>query len=248
MNTPKRYMLIACAVLYRECYHCAALAKNIIDVRILNQGLHDIGESRMSATLQQEIDSIDDRLYDAILLGYGLCNNGIRGLRSSSLPLVIPRAHDCITLLLGSKEKYRKYFDENPGTYFESAGWIERDTDSLENEESTSARLGIRSYESYVREYGEENARYIMETLGAGIENYCKFTFIDTRVCETENYKEQVKNKAVEKGWEYEEISGDINILQKMMDGNWDEGTFLVINPGDTVEPSYKDDIIKAVE
>ena len=246
MNKPKHYMLIACAVISRECYYCAAIADNIIDVRIMDKDLHDIGESKMSALLQEAINSVDSEKYDAILLGYGLCNNGIRGLHSS-LPLVIPRAHDCITLLLGSKEKYKKYFDDNPGTYFESSGWLERgDSSSLDNNsESIPAQLGIKNYDDYVKEYGEDNAKYIIESLGAGIENYSKFAFIDTKVCDTKRQKEQVKAKAKEKGWEYEELSGNSNIFLKMMNGDWDEKIFLVIQPGKTVEPSHKDDVIK---
>ena len=245
MNKPKHYMLIACAVIYRECYYCAAIAENIIDVRILDKDLHDVGETKMSALLQKAIDAVDTTEYDAILLGYGLCNNGIRGLRSK-LPLVIPRAHDCITLLLGSKEKYRKYFDENPGTYFESSGWLERgDISSVDNEESIPAQLGIKNYDDYVKEYGEDNAKYIIETLGAGIENYSKFAFIDTQICDMQRYKEKVKVKAEEKGWEYEELSGNTKIFLKMMNGDWDDDTFLVIHPGQSIEPSHKDDVIK---
>ena len=197
--------------------------------------------------LQEAIDAVDTTKYDAIILGYGLCNNGIRGLRSE-LPLVIPRAHDCITLLLGSKERYKKYFDKNPGTYFESTGWLERgDASSVDNEKSIPAQLGIKTYDQYVEEYGEENAKYIMETLGSGIENYSKFAFIDTKVCDTERYKKEVKSNATEKGWEYEELSGNTNIFLKMMNGKWDEDTFLIIQPGKTIEPSHKDDVIKLI-
>ena len=247
MDEQKRYMLIACAVTYRECYHCAAISKNIVNVRILDKGLHDIGEEKMSALLQKEIDSVDAERYDAILLGYGLCNNGIRGLHAS-LPLVIARAHDCITLLMGSKEVYRKYFDENPGTYFKSTGWMERGTSSEEYGESISVQLGIKGYDYYVQKYGEDNAKYIIETLGAGIENYSKFAFIDTQVCETARYRAQVKSDADEKGWEYEELCGSTAILLKMMNGEWDEDVFLVLDPGKAIEPSHRDDIIKSVE
>ena len=41
MEQPKRYMLIACAVLYRECYYCAALSRNVVDVRLCEKGLSD---------------------------------------------------------------------------------------------------------------------------------------------------------------------------------------------------------------
>ena len=103
-----RYMMISCAVLSRECYHCASISKNSIDLKIIEQGLHDIGEERMSSSLQAEIDTVDTDKYDAILLAYGLCNNGVRTLHSS-LPIVLPRAHDCITLLMGSSTAYMDY-------------------------------------------------------------------------------------------------------------------------------------------
>ncbi|MFV1980286.1 MAG: DUF1638 domain-containing protein [Rhodothermia bacterium] len=33
---------------------------------------------------------------------------------------VLPRAHDCITLLMGSRTRYLEYFKAHPGTYFRS--------------------------------------------------------------------------------------------------------------------------------
>jgi hypothetical protein len=66
----------------------------------------------------------------------------------------------------------------------------------------------------------------------AGIENYIKFAFIDTKVCDTKRYKEEEKARAKEKGWEYEELSGNTNIFLKMMNGDWDKDIFLVIKPG----------------
>jgi len=114
----ERYKLIGCEILFREICHCASVSKNIIDVVFMQKGLHDVGEEKMSAALQEKIDETDVNAYNAILLCYGLCNYGTKGLRAA-LPIIIPRAHDCITLLLGSKEKYLDYFHSNPGP----AGW-----------------------------------------------------------------------------------------------------------------------------
>ena len=180
MAEPKHYMLIACAVTCRECYHCAAVSRNVIDIRLREKGLHDIGASKMCGQLQAELDAVDGRGYDAILLGYGLCNNGTIGLRAP-IPIVIPRAHDCISLLMGSRNRCREYLEANPGTYFWSTGWIERGTSSFDNAESTVSAMGIRSYEEYVKEYGEETAKYLMETLGA-MKHYTKLAYIDTGV------------------------------------------------------------------
>ena len=150
MTYKKRRKLIACEVMFREICRCASMCSDIIDVTFMEKGLHDIGTKKMSEKLQSEIDKVDAEKYDAILLCYGLCNNGICGLRSP-LPIVAPRAHDCITLLMGSKEKYRDYFDSNPGTFFLSAGWLERNRDPGDTEESVPTQLGMsKTYEEYV--------------------------------------------------------------------------------------------------
>ncbi len=243
MKEIKHYMLISCAVLARESYYCAAISKNLIDVILLEQGLHDIGEEGMSAKLQETIDSVDIKKYDAILLGYGLCNNGIRGLQSK-LPLVIPRAHDCITLLMGSKEKYKEYFDDNPGTFYKSTGWIERVIHNLANHESTTSKMGMGTYQEYVEKYGEENAKYLMETLEGGLNHYDKLTYIDTQVGNFPEYKEDQKENAKEREWTYKEYKGNTDLLLKMVDGYWDEKDFLVLQPGGKIKPTYDEKII----
>ena len=90
----------------REAYYCAARSKNVIDIVLMPQGLHDEPD-KLRTEVQKALDIIHDiqgRAYDASLLGYGLCSNGIVGL-SAKIPIVVPRGHDCITLLLGSKGK-----------------------------------------------------------------------------------------------------------------------------------------------
>jgi hypothetical protein len=200
----------------------------------------------MSARLQEIIDKVEPDKYDAIILGYALCNNGIVGLKSNT-KLVIPRAHDCITLLLGSKERYMDYHSKNSGAYYKSTGWIERDTNLSGLGESIPQQLGISStYQEYVEKYGEENAQYIMEMTGDWLKNYTKFTFIDTPVGDFDNYKEITKKDAEEKNLEYEEIEGDLGLLQRLVDGQWSDEEFLVLEPNRIIKATYKDDIITA--
>ncbi len=238
------FKLITCAVLYRECYYCASISSNFIDISVLEQGLHDVGEKKMVSRLQDEINLVDTKKYKAILLGYGLCNNGIRGL-SSQIPIIVPRAHDCITLLIGSKEKYLEYFTNNSGTFYKSIGWIEQAKDNLSNPESTTTLMGMKTYKEYVDKYGEENAKYIIESLGGGLKHYSKFAYIDTKVGNQNHHKEQVKKDALIHKWKYEEIDGSTNLLLKMMNGEWDKKDFLIIEPGHTIEPSYDLSVIK---
>ena len=164
-----RLIILTCEVMYREISYCVARSKNIVDVRFLQKGLHDIGQEEMSKTLQAEINQVPKDKFEAILLGYALCGNGIKGLTTEETTLVVPRAHDCITLLLGSKEKYSNYMAQHPGTYFRSTGWIKRDMPEIGEDgkpKSIMTQLGFgRTFEEYVKKYGEDNARYIMETL-----------------------------------------------------------------------------------
>jgi hypothetical protein len=236
-------MMIACSVIHRECYHCASVSRNVVDLHFCEKGLHDIGAGKMCARLQDEIDAVDVYRYDAILLGYGLCNNGTLGLRAS-IPIVVPRAHDCITMLLGSKERYRAYFDSHPGTYYLSSGWIEHGTSSCENESATTTAMGVRSYEEYVEQYGEETAQYLMETLGQ-MRHYTTLAYIDTQVGDFPAYKEHARKRAEEAGWVYDELTGDTGLILRMMNGEWDEASFVVIQPGSAAAASFDESIFR---
>ena len=110
-----RLKLIACEVLYREL--CAAVARSVnqVDLEFLPKGLHDKGVARMLARLQEALDQTETGSYDAVLFGYALCGNGLVGLTARSLPVIVPRAHDCITLFFGSRERYLEYFENHPG-------------------------------------------------------------------------------------------------------------------------------------
>src|SRR5512142_2108251 len=90
-----RLKLICCEVFYREVCETVAHSPHQVDLEFLPKGLHDIGCVGMQARLQEVIGKVDESMYDQILLGYGLCNNGIVGITARAIPIVVPRAHDC---------------------------------------------------------------------------------------------------------------------------------------------------------
>ena len=84
----------------------AAVARwiNQVNVEFLPKGLHDMGQAGMSGRLKEVLAAVDQGRYDAIVLGYALCSNGLVGIKAERIPLrSFPAAHDCITLFLGSK-------------------------------------------------------------------------------------------------------------------------------------------------
>jgi len=238
-----RLRIIACDVLFREICLCAAYSRNIISVDFLPRGLHD-NPDVMRAEVQKKIDETDESAYNGILLGYALCSNGTAGVRARGIPLIVPRAHDCITLFLGSKEKYRQYFTDNPGTYYYTSGWLERAGSKVERKVQDGLGLG-KKYEEYVKKYGEDNAKYLIAFESSWIENYSRAAFIDIDFVRFLNYNEQAKEIAVQRNWEYEELSGDIRLIRKLIDSEWDEDEFLIVQPGGEIAASYDDRIIE---
>ncbi|HUU14563.1 MAG TPA: DUF1638 domain-containing protein, partial [Terriglobia bacterium] len=88
---PLRLRLISCEIFYREMSAAVARSVNTVDIEFLPKGLHDIGSAKMLERVQGVVDRVDASKYQAVLLGYGLCNNGLADLRGRALPLVVPR-------------------------------------------------------------------------------------------------------------------------------------------------------------
>src|SRR3989304_136150 len=100
---------------------------NNLDCIFLEQQLHNTPDI-MRKRLQEEIDKIDEN-YKNIILGYGLCSNGVAGLISKKHKIIIPKVDDCISLFLGSRERYLEEFKKDPATYYLCKGWIEHGGD-----------------------------------------------------------------------------------------------------------------------
>ena len=232
-----RHHINACHVLWREiCYH-ASLSHNVFDFTFLPQGLHNTPE-KLRERVQGAIDDcVGD--HEAILLGYGLCSNGLANIVARDKPLVIARAHDCITHLLGSKERYREYFDKHPGTYWYSPGWI--DSSTMPGEERYA-----RVRAQYVEKYGEENADYLKEMEQGWFERYTNAAYVDigAHATETDRYKRDTKEAAEWLGWNYDELEGDPALIVAFLNGDWDDERFITVQPGEILGPSHDDGVL----
>lgn len=240
------FKLISCEIFFREFEFLLERSPHAIDVEFMPKGLHDIPHQEMIKRLQAQIDNASNGPFDALLLGYGLCNNGLDGLRARKIPLVLPRAHDCITLFLGSRERYQDYFTANPGTFFKTTGWIERDEVSEELKPlSIPHRMGMAMrYEELVEKYGEDNAQFLWDELCNTEKNYSQITFIEMGVEPDDRFEQLARKEAENKEWAFEKISGSLNLLEKLLGGQWDPVDFLIVPPGHHIAASPGQNIV----
>jgi hypothetical protein len=239
-----RLELICCEVLFREMSAVVARSPHQVDVRFLPKGLHDEGGARMCRKLQECVDEASAREPDAVLMGYALCGNGLHGLQARQCPVILPRAHDCIALLMGSREAYNRYFEANPGTYFRSTGWIERGSGL---EPAVRMKTGIStSLDEWIAKYGEDNGRYLFEELNRYQAAYSRLTYIETGLEPDSRFEDQARREAAERGWTFEKIPGSLRIFEALVRGDWNNGDFLTVQPGHRVVARYDERIITA--
>jgi hypothetical protein len=218
-----------------------------VEMETVPMGLHDLGAS-MRSHLQQRIDSADPDGYDAVLLGYALCGRATEGLRAGRMPLVLPRRHDCIGLLMGDRTRYQAYFEGHPGVYFRSPGWIEFQTSGQIQPASAGDTLGERrSREELVAQYGEENGSYLFEQFTAYRRHYSGLTYISTGVWSDDACRSRARAEAEKEGWAFEEVKGTLALMECLVNGQWDAREFLVVPPGATVRAVLGDAIVEAV-
>ena len=139
---------ISCEALARLAYLSAAYSPHVVDVELFKIGLHRNPDD-LRTRLQAKIDAMSGQGYDAIVMAYGLCGKATNGLTARDIPIVIPRAHDCITLFLGSRARYKDESVSNPGTYWYVLDYVQRNANT-----GTTLSLGAEmdgGMDAYVR-------------------------------------------------------------------------------------------------
>jgi hypothetical protein len=206
--------IIACQVVIEE---MLPFLPEGAEYETLELGLH-VKPENLKKILQERIN-VASKKPGTILLGYGLCSRSVAGLRSETCSLVVPKVDDCISIFLGSRHAYLKQIKAEPGTYYLTKGWIEGG-DHL-----------FSSYDQMVERYGVEKAEWLMKRM---LKNYTRLVFINTGTYEVEKYREYTKRMAACHGLRFEEIHGSTTLVEKMINGPWEED-FLVVPPGQAI-------------
>jgi hypothetical protein len=195
-------------------------------IEFMDYGLHRV-PAKLTWTIQDLVDSVEEP--SLIVLGYGLCGNGLSDVKAGQHTLLIPRADDCIAILLGSYKAYMQAFEEEPGTYYLTKGWLESGSDPL------------KEYNEYVEKYGPDDADWIMDQQ---YQHYKKLVFVAHSQEELETYRPRAREVArfCEERWgmAYEERLGSDIFVRRLLEVAADLGTkdddFLVVPPGGEIK------------
>ncbi len=241
------FRVIACDVFTREVCWCAARTPHTLDISFTAKGEHN-APATLRALLQAQIDAAAERAcrYDAMLLVYGLCGNATVDLTARDCPLVIPRAHDCTTLFLGSKEAFRDHFGANPSQAWTSVGYAERGDAILSDGDTRSFSETGLSFAQLVEQYGEENARYLVTALSAGHDSP-EIPFLDVPETHIPAIVARIREHIRARDKTMRPLPGSISLIEKLLLGAWPDDQFLIVPPGARIEGVYDhDQVIKA--
>jgi hypothetical protein len=202
--------VIACATVIEEMLNIMPPG---LTYQKLEFGLHTEPD-KLRTALQEAIDATEPHV-TTILLGYGLCSRAVAGLKSATRTLVIPKVDDCIAIFLGSDAEYKEQHRLEPGTLYQTKGWIEADK-------------SLKGLPDMIKKYGESKARFLFKQM---IKNYTRMAFINTGNYELEHYRALSRASAAELGLKYEEIQGSNALVKKLLMGPWDN-EFVIAPPG----------------
>lgn len=255
---------IVCDVMKNDFLKIAA-DKNInnIDFVFMEQQLHNSPDI-MRKRLQEEIDKIDiekKNSYGRILMGYGLCSNGVAGLVSKNHEIIIPKVDDCISLFLGSKERYLEEFKKDPATYYLCKGWIEFGGDPYRGylfwtgRENLLPKEWLRGAERYGnKKYDEDMARLLVVEL---LRNYKRIVLInnnDIKKIHRKYVEDMIDflNEVLGRQMVFEELKGSLKYIEKLINykrkyerqNSRDSGlahsqNFITVKPGEKILQEY---------
>lgn len=212
----KKRIVIACRVMEPELKRIQAEDGKEVEILYLDQALHRT-PSRILSQLQEKIDQAA-QWASQIVIGYGLCSNGVVGITARHQGLIIPRCHDCIALFLGSPSRYQEVFRQKPGTYYLTPGWIAEKNDPLGFMEENAAKFDQETAEWVVREE---------------LKHYTHIALIDTGVEQMEPIRERAIRNAEILRKQYEEIRGSLDYFREIVSGPYEAEKFLCLKSGE---------------
>lgn len=211
-------VILACNTIANELNLAVKETGSVHPIFWIESGLHNYPKA-LKDQLQNQLDKFQN--VDCVLLAFGFCGNAVLGLDTGNFQLVIPRADDCISLLIGSDEKRRTI--GTCGTYFLTKGWVDNEKNIWEE------------YKQTVKKYGRERTDRIFKTM---FNHYHHLGIIDTGAYDLNSFLPTSEAMAKDLNLEHIIIPGTTEYFNKLLTGPYDND-FVVIGPQSKV--TYQD-------
>lgn len=235
--------LISCMIFSREVNYLIATSDNIIHSFWLEKNLHDYPEE-LQSNIQSTIHlieainerNIENKPFDAIVLGYGLCSNGTVGLTSNTLPLIIPKCVDCMALFLGSNQKYTYLTYSYKNIFWYNKAWIENSfVPSTETQEVEENPISVG-----------ETIDDILDAELEAMKNQKHAIFIKSKLFDDKYEQSFIEKTAKYFNWEFIKLDGDMSYFSALLSGKWDDRLFLTCPPGYETKLDKKKNVLMA--
>lgn len=239
MTKVSKVAVIACGVLEPEVKHFTRDVDHVVERVFLPVGLHE-NPPLLQQELQRAIDEAETNPdVEVIVLVYGLCGQGVENLQHARCPLVLARAHDCITLFLGDKDRYADHQKKHPGNYWYNPGWIREMASPGPDRESHLRK-------QWAGKFDAEDIDYLLEMDREALSHYDRATYVGLDIGDTQKDEAYTQTCAACQNWGFERIPGDPALLKALLHGPWDEERFLIVPPHHVIRTTGDDRIIRA--
>lgn len=212
MNT----FIIACNTIKPELLHAREAVGCDYPIIWSGAGLHDTPKI-MRKVLENCVKKAEERGAERILFAMGFCGGSLEGITSAQAEIILPKVDDCITLLLGSKEK-RQELQSTGHIYYITKGWM--------------ANKGVlyNQFLDIMNRYGEEQGAEIFQMLAG---RYTYYGILDTHCYDMTEVVEKTKGMAEEMGMECFVADASDSYLRELLSGNYDSSRFIRLAPGE---------------
>ena len=237
---PPPLALVACRVMEKEIAALTRGATHIVRQEFFEMGLHDQPtelRQRLAAAITR---AEDDPTVRVVVLVYGLCGLALVDLAARRCPLVVARAHDCLTLFLGNKERYAEAMRREPGIYWYAPGW---NREKRVPGPDRAAKLRAE----YTEKFGAEEAEALLEMERETFALHTCAAYTDLRLAGDDQQRHYAEQCAQALGWRFEHHAGDATLLHDLLHGPWDAERFLVVQPGQRIAHVADASIVKVV-
>jgi len=212
-------VIIACNTIKPELLHAKEAVGCDYPIIWSGAGLHDTPKL-MKQVLFKCIAKAEEQGAERILFSMGFCGGSLDGIVSNTAEIILPKVDDCITLLLGSKEK-RQELQSTGHIYYITKGWM------------TNKGVLYNQYLDIMKRYGEEQGSEIFEMLAG---RYHYYGILDTHCYDMEEVVAKTTDIAKELGMECFVADASDEYLRKLLTGPYDNSRFVRVAPGEAIE------------